>query len=202
MLVLFSPLQGALAVPCNVALRSLTIKGYNLAAVGPLLDTALSLRFLRLTLIKSLTMTPSLLSAAPRLTHLELVAPSDSNRLALRNLLASSTSLRVLRILHVYGITMPNAVQLIEACPSALLELDMTFHPQSQASCQPLVNALQPRSMAHLRRWRISWDCRTGPPSDLGKWRAACNKRGIEVRGNERYFTGELCVLSLVPVLS
>jgi len=49
-------------------------------------------------------------------------------------------------------------------------------------------------NLAQLRRWRmVTWVRGRGyvkcPWED---WEAACRARGIEPRGNERYFTGEL----------
>lgn len=140
---------------------------------------------------------------APRIRHLTLfqlpVVPSPSGIPALAPIpkleafLLATTSLVSL---HLSGGPIP-IVSILAIVPTRLTLLHTKLFAEFAGDGDPtaLLGALDLPAMAAARRWRLIDQLDNRKTSRSGRWEewaAACRARGIEPRGDERYYTGEL----------
>ncbi|ORY76231.1 hypothetical protein BCR35DRAFT_305865 [Leucosporidium creatinivorum] len=140
---------------------------------------------------------------APQLTRLGLTftlvrsaSPErrDTILSSLHSFLLACTSIKALR-LHD---PRPNELRhLLSLLPSRLILLDVSPLLLDHAEGMPrgAAEAFDLPCMAQLRRWRMTTECLLDDPDSAWEplaeeqWRAACRARGIEPRGEKRYFT-------------
>lgn len=123
------------------------------------------------------------------------VSPIDSS---------TCTSITTLDLGSLSPHTLKRIVSLISHPLTLLVVSALLLDPDADRMPSELVEVFDLPSMAQLQRWRMSfgelmyissdiWSL--GPPTPL--WVATCRARGIEPRGDERYFSGAL----LYPLL-
>jgi uncharacterized protein (DUF2236 family) len=111
---------------------------------------------------------------------------------SLRPFLAACTSLTAL---HVDDPTPQDLESLLSPFAKSLTYLEVTrFRLDKTVTSMPkeVADVLDLHCASQLRRWRCS-TLRKISRTVWRDWRAACQSRGIEPRGYERYFTGEIC---------
>ena len=190
-------LEGSLSLPTHISLRSLELDSSDLpppSVLDPILHSAGDLQSLTLWVAASTPLPQTLLDIAPRLTRLRLLevdgelSRSPPSCLAL---LAACTSLRSLEVDYW---SLEVIVEMLQACPSQLVMLatiDIEGNVSDVRSHRPLQDALKFSCLAKLKRWRMRWADDHEREGDV-EWEEECQARGIEVRGVERYFTGQL----------
>lgn len=142
-----------------------------------------------------------LLALAPQLRHLSLRFPlsqlGDSDPCVL---LRTCTSLVSLDLEWLRPGSLPTVLSSI---PSHLAILACSFNEDDstdESVSSALHDALKQPTLSKLKRWRWKSRFRSTPSrgwipywgSTVESWEAACRARGIEPRGSECYFTGEL----------
>lgn len=152
------------------------------------------------------------LQIAPQLRRLHLISSREPSWVSafrsaedgcdgfLDYFLPACTSLSSLNLDLKYFNTLRPRLQLLN-CTLRLLTTEFSLNYYEPISNGWVEEALELQSMAGLQRWRMKiWPYRgdDGEREEMLKqWTEICEQRGIEARGFERYFTGELFPTSL-----
>lgn len=89
-----------------------------------------------------------------------------------------------LRSLEVISVKQGQLAQVLASLSSPLELLETGVH---RYSAQELVRLLELPALAKLKRWRVP----RFRMMTLEGWEGACESRGVEARGENRFFTGE-----------
>lgn len=199
--------RGAISLPAVISLRHLTLNssaGPSLPSLESLCRSGANLCSLTLSATIPHARLAPLLFVAPQLKALKFlslpVASSSHLDFFADSLLPACTSLVVFGCRRWKSTTL---VRLLDACKVKLQVLEIES-PGSVGGWEEVSRALTLPAMTELKRCRLKgWDItEIDPLSEVAaaraQWVARCEERGIEVRGNERYFTGELLFSFLV----
>lgn len=125
-------------------------------------------------------------------------ACSYSLHSSLYTLLPAAKSLRTLEIDFDASISLARILKLV---PSRLELLETTASPAEETTGKNMLEALKMPAVKALKRWRVTGLGRLESKNEaLRAWEKACEERGVEVRDETRFFTGELTCQALTSV--
>nr|CRX79267.1 hypothetical protein [Leucosporidium scottii] len=116
-------------------------------------------------------------------------APSYSLHSSLYSLLPAAKSLRTLEIDFEASTALTHILKLV---PTRLELLETTASPAEETTAKNMLEALKMPALKGLKRWRVAALGKVEKKGEgLREWERACEGRGVEVRDETRFFTGE-----------